>query len=77
MVAWPTSLHAHSTWALQTGPLRLEASVTIKDLHAIILAIGNIDPAVLVAADVVGKIELTGFKSGATPSAQMPPVGGI
>jgi len=76
-IALPAWLDAHGTWALQTGPLRLEMSAIIEDLHAVVFAIRNIDPTVRITADIVWKVEVTRFKSAVTPGAQMPPASGI
>ena len=39
-------------------PLRLEFAVAVKDLHAMIFAIGDVDPTLVVAGDIVDEIEL-------------------
>ena len=34
-------------------PLRLEFAVAVKDLHAMIFAIGDVDPTLVVTGDIV------------------------
>src|SRR6266536_2514458 len=40
--------------AVHVVPLRLELALAVEDLDAMVLAIGDVDPAVGIAADVVG-----------------------
>ena len=44
--------------AMHVDPLRLELAVAGADLDAVVLAVGDVDPAVGFAADVVGDVEL-------------------
>ena len=39
-------------------PLRLKFAVAVEDLHAMIFAIGDVDPTLVVAGDIVDEIEL-------------------
>src|SRR3954470_23626869 len=48
-----TVWHVKAAWAVQVLPLRLVFAVAVEYLHPVVLAVGHIDPAVGVAADVV------------------------
>jgi hypothetical protein len=50
--------------------LRLVTAVAIKDLDAVVLAVGDVDPAVGVAADVVRKVELAGVDARFAPGEE-------
>ena len=52
---------------MQIVPLRLIASVTVEDLNSMVHAIGDIDPALVVAADVVNDIEAAWIRAGLAP----------
>src|SRR5258708_37742000 len=54
-------------------PLRLVRAVAVEDLDAMGLAVGDVDPAVGVAADVVGDVELPGIGAGLPPRPQQRP----
>src|SRR5262245_59666792 len=43
---------------VHVDPLRLEPAVAVEDLHAVVLAVGHVDPALGVAGDVVRDVEL-------------------
>ena len=45
-------------------PLRFKPPVAIEDLDAVILPIGDVDPSVFVARNVVWQIELSGPGTG-------------
>src|SRR4029077_2703526 len=45
--------HAHAVRPVQVIPLGFELAVTIEHLNAMVLAVGDVQPAVGVAADVV------------------------
>src|SRR5262249_35249382 len=47
-------------WSMNIVPQRLEPAVAVEHLHPVILAIGHVDPAVCIAADIVGQVELAG-----------------
>ena len=53
---------------MQIVPLRLVFAVAVEYLHAVVLAIGDIDPAIRVGDDVVHDIELAGISAGLAPS---------
>jgi len=59
--------HVETTWAVQIVPLGLVFAVAVKYLHAVVLAVGDIDPAVDVGADIMGDIELAGIGAGLAP----------
>jgi hypothetical protein len=61
---------------VQIVPLRLEFTVAVKHLQPVVLAIGDIDPAIGIAADVVRHIELPGIGAGLAPRKQQFAVGG-
>src|SRR5262249_28144798 len=52
---------------MQVVPLRLEFAVAVEHLHAVVLAIRDIDPAVLVGGDVVHDVELAGIGARLAP----------
>src|SRR6516164_6022339 len=52
--------HAHAVRPMQIVPLDLELAVSVEHLDPMVLAVGDIEPPVRVAADVVGNIELAG-----------------
>ena len=60
-------LHEKSAGAMEIVPLRFIASVAVEDLNTMVLAIGDIDPALAVAADVVDDIEAAGIRAGLRP----------
>src|SRR5947209_9019534 len=62
--------HAQARGAVHVVPLRLVFAVAVEYLDAVVLAVGDIDPAVGVAADVVGDVELTGIGAGLAPGEQ-------
>src|SRR5204863_8864531 len=41
---------------VQVVPLRLVFAVAVEHLHTVVLAVGNVDPAVVVGGDVVGDV---------------------
>ncbi len=53
--------------AVQVVPLRLVLAVAVEHLHAVVLAVGDVDPAVVVGGDVVGDVELAGLAAGLAP----------
>src|SRR5260370_15418934 len=48
-------------------PLQLVLAVAVEHLHAMILAVGDIDPPVLVGGDVVGDLELAWIAARGAP----------
>jgi hypothetical protein len=52
---------------VEVVPLRLPFAVAVEDLDAMVLAIGDIEPAVRVAADIVRNVELAGIGAGLAP----------
>src|SRR5215831_715900 len=59
--------HAHAVRPVQIVPLGFEPAVAVEHLHAVVLAVGDIDPTVRVAADVVRDVELAGVGARLTP----------
>ena len=55
-------------------PLRLVLALAVEHLDAVVLAVGHVHPAVGVAADVVGNVELAGVGAGLTPREDRRPV---
>ena len=58
-------------------PLRLVFAVAVKDLHAMIFAIGDVDPTLVVAGDIVDEIELPRIGTRFAPGEQEFAVGRI
>ena len=69
--------HAEPARAMQEIPVRLVFAVAVEHLHAMVLAIRDIDPAVGVGADVVHDVELAGTAARAAPREQQLAVGRI
>ena len=61
------SRHAQPARAVQVVPLRVILALPVEHLHAVVLAVGHIDPAVLVAADVVHDVECAGIGARLAP----------
>src|SRR5207237_10461590 len=61
---------AHAVRAVQVVPLRLPFAVAVEHLHPMVLAVGDIEPALGIAADVVRDVELAGVGAGLDPGAQ-------
>src|SRR6202163_401880 len=59
---------------VQIIPLRLEFAVAVEHLHAVVLAVRHIDPAVLVGDDVVDDVELARIGAGLAPGLYQPAV---
>ena len=57
--------------------MRLEFAVAVKDLHAMIFAIGDVDPTLVVAGDIVDEIELPRIGTRLAPGEQQFAVKGI
>ena len=59
--------HIKAARTVQVLPLRLVPAVAVEYLHPMVLAVGDIDPAVGVAADIVDDIELAFTGAGLAP----------
>src|SRR3954468_19286287 len=59
--------HEEPARPMQIVPLRLVLAVAVENLDAVVLAVGDIDPAVGVAADIVDDIELAGIGARLAP----------
>ncbi len=55
---------------VQIVPLRLVFAVAVEHLHAVVLAVGDIDPAVVIGGDIVDDVELAGIGAGLAPGFQ-------
>src|SRR5271166_2765033 len=71
------ALHVEAGRTVHVVPLRLVLAVAVEDLDAVVLTVGDIDPAVRIATDVVGDVELPGVGAGLAPRKQAPAVGGV
>src|SRR5262245_60285531 len=58
--------HEQAARTVQVVPLRLVLAVAIEHLHAMVLAVGHIHPAIGIAGDVVRDVELA--RIGARPA---------
>ena len=54
---------------VQIIPLRLVLAVAVEHLHAMVLAVGDVDPTVGVGDDVVHQVELARIGAAARPSS--------
>ena len=52
---------------MQIVPLRLVFAIAVEHLHAVVLAVGHVNPAVLVGRDVVHDVELARIAAGFAP----------
>jgi len=59
--------HVHPAWAVQVLPLRLVFTVAVEHLDTVVLAVGDIDPAVRVGADIMDDIEFALAGAGLAP----------
>src|SRR5271169_5656265 len=64
------ALHIEAGRTVHVVPLRLILAVAVEHLDAVVLTVGDIDPTVRVAADVVGDVELPGIGAGLAPRKQ-------
>src|SRR6184192_152969 len=55
---------------VHVDPLRLVFAIAVEHLHAMVLAVGDIDPAIRIAADVMRDVELAGIGAGLAPGEQ-------
>ena len=60
---------------VQVVPLRLVLAVAVEHLHAMVLAVGDVDPAVRVGDDVVHDVELARIGAGLAPGLSSFPSG--
>src|SRR5260370_25839502 len=58
------------TGPVHVVPLQLVLAVAVEHLHAMIFAIGDIYPAILVGRDLVGDVALSGIRAAGTPAHQ-------
>src|SRR6266567_5971239 len=65
-----TVWHVEAARAVQVLPLRLVLAVAVEHLDAVVFAVGDIDPAVGVAADVVHDVKLAVAGYGLAPRHQ-------
>src|SRR6267142_5123476 len=70
-----TIWHVEAARAVQVLPLRLVSAVAVEHLDPVVFAVGDIDPAVGVAADVVNDVELALAGSGLAPRHQQFAIG--
>jgi hypothetical protein len=54
----------------QIVPLRLVFAVAVEYLHTMVLPVRDIDPAIVIAGDVMDQVELAGGGSGLAPGEQ-------
>src|SRR5262245_30648916 len=52
---------------MQVVPLCFIFAVAVEHLHAMVLAVGDVDPAAIVGGDIVGDVELPRFTAGFAP----------
>ena len=55
---------------VQKVPLRLVFAVAVEHLHAVVLAVGDIDPAVGIGRDIVDDVELAGIGARLAPGLE-------
>src|SRR5262249_42976693 len=58
---------AHAVWTVEVIPLCLPFAVRVEHLHAVVLAVGDVNPALRIAADVVRNVELAGIGARLAP----------
>src|SRR5918912_602984 len=63
-------LHVEAGRPVHIDPLRLVFAIAVEYLHAMVLAVGDIDPALRIAADIVRDVELAGIGAGFAPGEQ-------
>src|SRR5262249_9607286 len=59
--------HAEPARAVQVLPLCLELAIAVEHLNAVVLAVGDIDPAIGITADVMHDVELAGISTRLAP----------
>src|SRR6202163_2516402 len=70
----PAAAAVQRAGPVQIVPLRLVFAVAVEHLHAVVLAVRHIDPAVLVGDDVVDDVELARIGAGLAPGLYQPAV---
>src|SRR5882672_2154637 len=65
-----TIRHVEAARAVQVLPLRLVFAVAVEHLDPVVFAVGDIDPAVSVAANIMNDVELALAGSGLAPGHQ-------
>src|ERR1700674_980838 len=70
-------VHVEAARPVQIVPLRLILAVAVEYLNTVVLAVGDIDPAVGVGADIVHDVELSRAGAGLAPRHQQLAVGRI
>src|ERR1700751_6154983 len=68
--------HAQPARTMQILPLRLELAVAVEHLNAVVLAVGDMDPAVGATADVVHDGDFTFAGAGFAHYSKIFPAGG-
>src|SRR5215213_9550797 len=66
--------HAQAAGTMHVIPLGLESTLSVKHLDAMVLTVGNVNPAVLITANVVDDVELARLCAGFAPGEQQPAV---
>src|SRR3954447_3867918 len=69
--------HAEATGAKQVLPLRFEFTVAVEHLDAVVFAVGDINPAVGIATNVVDDVELALTGPGRAPRHEQLAVGQV
>src|SRR6266545_5482553 len=64
------ALHVEAAGAVQIVPLRLVSAVAVEDLHPMVLPVGDIDPAVGIADDIVRDVEFARTGAAFAPGKQ-------
>src|SRR5205807_2291509 len=64
------AFHVEAARAVQIVPLRLVFAVAVENLHPVVLAIGDVDPAVGIADDIVRDVELARTGAAFAPGKQ-------
>src|ERR1700730_8974868 len=70
-------VHVKPARAMQVIPLRLILAVAVEHLDAVVLAVGDIDPAISIGADVVHDVEFAWASAGLAPRLQQLAVGRV
>lgn len=73
----PARWHEKTTRPMDIAPLGFETAIAVKNLYPMAFAISNIDPAIVVTADVVGQVKFTRPGSRGAPGQQMFTLWGI
>src|SRR3954453_14702395 len=69
--------HEEATGTMQVLPLRFELTVAVEHLDAVVFAVGDINPAVGIATDVVDDVELALTGPGSAPRHEQLAVGRV